>query len=440
VSNTSYFVRRQSAFTDYTEFDRSVFLGNPYVTDPAVSAPTEWADDQDNFTQEFRLTKNDPSAALNWTVGVFYQHSKENTVENVYDPFILNQLGLPLGDGYIYKQNPFLAVDKQLAVFGQADLKLSPRVKATLGVRYSNAEFSSDTYYSGFVVGPPVSSQGTLKEHPVTPKLGINFQVTPDNLLYASAAKGFRVGGANPAIGIFCGLQPGPYYNSDSVWSYEVGSKNQSSDHKLMLDTSAYIIKWKNVQQNVYLPCGFQFTDNLGNAESKGFDMAFSLKLWDAFWFGGTVAYTSATYTEDVLKVVSGQTLPIAQNGDHLAGAPWNLAVWGQANFAAFGGDGYVRMDFQHNEEQRDRTPEQNPANYTYQLWRRGLPSVDNLSLRAGVNYGRLDVSAFVTNLTNSLPALTRNQDVGTPAGGTPLFYDITQRPRTFGVTATYRY
>jgi hypothetical protein len=97
-------------------------------------------------------------------------------------------------------------------------------------------------------------------------------------------------------------------------------------------------------------------------------------------------------------------------------------------------------MDFQHNEEQRDRTPEQNPANYTYQLWRRGLPSVDNLSLRAGVNYGRLDVSAFVTNLTNSLPALTRNQDVGTPAGGTPLFYDITQRPRTFGVTATYRY
>jgi hypothetical protein len=50
-------VRRQSAFTDYTEFDRSVFLGNPYVTDPSVSAPTQWADDQDNFTQEFRLTR-----------------------------------------------------------------------------------------------------------------------------------------------------------------------------------------------------------------------------------------------------------------------------------------------------------------------------------------------------------------------------------------------
>ncbi len=440
VSNTSYFVRRQSAYTDYTEFDRAVFLGDPYVTDPSVSAPTQWADDQDNFTQEFRLTKNDPSAALNWTVGVFYQHSKENTVENVYDPAILEQLGLPVGDGYIYKQNPFSAVDKQLAVFGQADYKLSPRVKATLGVRYSNAEFASDTYYSGFVVGPPVASKGTLKEHPVTPKLGINFQMTPDNLLYASAAKGFRVGGANPAIGIFCGLQPDANFNSDSVWSYEVGSKNQSADHKLMFDASGYVIKWKNVQQNVYLPCGFQFTDNLGNAESKGFDLAFSLKMSDAFSFGATVAYTDAAFTEDVLKTVSGQTLPIAQNGDHLAGAPWNFAFWGQANYGAFGGDGYFRVDFQHNAEQRDRTSEQNPSNYTYQLWRRGLPAVDNLSIRTGVNYGRLDVSAFVTNLTNSLPAITRNQDVGTPTGGTPLFYDITQRPRTFGVTATYRY
>ena len=30
VSNTSYFKRNQSAISDYTEYDRAVFLGNPY--------------------------------------------------------------------------------------------------------------------------------------------------------------------------------------------------------------------------------------------------------------------------------------------------------------------------------------------------------------------------------------------------------------------------
>jgi hypothetical protein len=108
-----------------------------------------------------------------------------------------------------------------------------------------------------------------------------------------------------------------------------VGSKNQSADHKPMFDASGYVIKWKNVQQDVYLPCGFQFTDNLGNAESKGFDLAFSLKMSDAFSFGATVAYTDAAFTEDVLKVVSGQTLPIAQNGDPFGRRAVELCVLG---------------------------------------------------------------------------------------------------------------
>jgi outer membrane receptor protein involved in Fe transport len=159
---------------------------------------------------------------LNWTVGVFYQHSKENTVENVYDRNSGTadcRSGMASSTSRI--RSPRSTSRSPCSV--RRTTSLSPRVKATLGVRYSDAEFSSDTYYSGFVVGPPVASKGTLKEHPVTPKLGINFQVTPDNLLYASAAKGFRVGGANPAIGIFCGLQPDANFNSDSVWKLRGG-------------------------------------------------------------------------------------------------------------------------------------------------------------------------------------------------------------------------
>jgi hypothetical protein len=44
-SSTSYFDRTQTATTDYTQYDRAVFLGNPYAA-PGVQAPTAWADDQ----------------------------------------------------------------------------------------------------------------------------------------------------------------------------------------------------------------------------------------------------------------------------------------------------------------------------------------------------------------------------------------------------------
>ena len=53
------------------------------------------------------------------------------------------------------------------------------------------------------------------------------------------------------------------------------------------------------------------------------------------------------------------------------------------------------------------------------------------------MKWGRFDVSVFAQN---TQPKLTQTQDIGTPEGGTPLFYVITWRPRTVGLTATYNF
>ena len=60
----------------------------------------------------------------------------------------------------------------------------------------------------------------------------------------------------------------------DNTQSYEIGSKN-NFDNRLKIATSVYYIKWNNIQQNVYIAgnCGLQFTDNLGTAVAKGFDL-----------------------------------------------------------------------------------------------------------------------------------------------------------------------
>ena len=81
-------------------------------------------------------------------------------------------------------------------------------------------------------------------------------------LLYVSASKGFRPGGPNVSVGIICdsnltalGISQVPgQFASDSLWSYEIGSKNTFFDHTLQINASLFYIDWNNIQQNVYLP------------------------------------------------------------------------------------------------------------------------------------------------------------------------------------------
>lgn len=451
TSNTSYFKRDESAVTDYAEYNRAVLLGNPYPP-PGIVAPTAWADVQRNWTQEVRLESAAADARVNWTAGVFYQRARENTIENVFDPSLVAQLGLPqYRGGYIYYQEPFRSIDTQLAVFAQADVKIGERFKATLGVRYTRARFDGEAFFAGPVVGAPVSSAGRLNEHPITPKIGVAFQFDADTLFYSTLAKGYRIGGANPAVGQFCyggadsalgsiGLtQVPPQYGADSVWSYEVGSKNAFAGRRVLLNASAYFIQWNDIQQTVPLTaCGFQFISNLGRAQSKGIDLQTQISLGEPLAVGGSFALTDARYTQTVRLAPSA--LSLVQDADHLAGSPWSLTLFAEARHPLASVDAYGRADFQYSARQSDTVPTMNALNGGNPDWFAGVPAQSLTSLRLGIKRGGLDVSLFVQNLFDTRPRLTVNQDVGLGQDGTPLLYVITWRPRTIGLTATYHH
>jgi iron complex outermembrane receptor protein len=449
VSNTSYYQRDEWAITDYTEYDRAVFLGNPFPP-PGVQAATSWTDDQHNWTQEVRLVS--ANTRLPWTVGVFYQHALESSIENVFDPALVAQLGLRDFDGgYLYYQDPFDALDRQLALYGQADIPLTDVLKVTAGLRYTHADFTGHSYYAGPVAGQPISSTGTLAENPVTPKLGLNYRVAPDSLLYASVAKGYRIGGVNPSVGRYCyggpnsslgaiGLTQVPHnYDSDSVMSYELGSKNYFGDHRLLLNASVYAIDWSNIQQNVpLLACGFQFTANLGKAFITGFDLQSQIYLNESLVVGATLGYTDARYTQTVR--LSPTAASLVQDGDHIAGSPWTAALFAEAEFTLFTQSAYARADYQYLAKQNDAVPNQDPRNGSYQRWFPSVPMQSNASMRTGLKWSGFDASLFVENLFDTRPRRSVNQDVGTPSGGTPLLYVISSPPRTIGLTVTYRH
>ena len=471
VSNTSYFNRDSEAINDYSSFETALwgqvfttagipgsipYLNGPYYPAGFTPATSFQGNLQNNIAQELRLQSDDADARINWVVGLFYSHSRQTAIQIVSDPGLFGFIastnavgfGPPLEDGrYTFVQDPVIARDKQLALYAQADFRLTDRFTVTAGVRAADTKFEATANYHGFVVGPPVVDSGSQHEKPVTPKLGVSFKVNADNMLYASASKGYRIGGYNPRVGAPCASDANysgyrTLFDSDSVWSYELGSKNELLDSRVRINTSLYHIDWKNIQQVIGLSsCGFAYTANLGKARSQGVDLQAELALTDRLVAGLAVGYNDARFTETV-KTVPTATRNLITDGDHIVGWPWTLALSAQYNFAAWNShDAYVRADYQYQAKQTDTVPGTNPQNGGFQPWAVfHMPQTTQLSLRAGMKFDRWDVSVFGTNLTADHPILSSASSVnfGIP-GGLVGYNQTTFRPRTFGVTAAYR-
>jgi iron complex outermembrane recepter protein len=460
-SNTSYYSRAQHSTSDYTQWIDTVFLFNEYP--PAGDIGTAYFQDrQDNFTQEFRLSSTDPKAKLQWNVGLFYSHNHENTTELIYDPDLAPALGLPeLPQGLSYSQPIYSVVDKQLAVFGELSMKLTDTVKFTAGARASRVDFDGFAAETGILLGGlVVNGANSGSDRPVTPRFVLNYQPDSDQLYYASAAKGFRPGGINVALPSACtAALPAPIpntFNSDSLWQYELGLKNTLDDRKLQLSASVYYTQWKNIQQFVYLTCGLGFTPNLGDVTGKGGDIALDFRPTPNLTLGFSAAYTDTTLNNTVsLGTIGASAVNLVTKNDQLPANPWNIDLSGEYVFNEVDWRPYLRFDYQFASAQTALTPgidANNAPNSDPTL--PGIPEIKVLALRAGMRLNGFDVSLFVQNALNYHTPTFVSRDLGTTvANGYGLQSDPTpagnfdnnyfargMTPRTFGVTATYRY
>ena len=453
TSNTSYLARDQRATTDYTSFDRILFTGNPYVS-AAAPADAHFTDTQNNFVQEVRLQSNATESRLNWSVGFFYGHQRENTTQIVHDASleadVVSAAGFDIGPllpgGNFYYQSPFQITDTQYALFSEGDYEVIKGLKILGGVRVAYSKFVGKAFfqYPEQIMGPSITTNSSSSENPITPRMGLTYQPDRNSLYYGTASKGYRVGGINTKVPTACdaeldalGYHTGvpSTYNSDSVWSYELGLKKSLWERRVQIDASIYWINWKGIQQNIYLPnCGFQFTANLGRAVSKGGDIDVHVRLSDAITVGATLGYSDAAYRQTIRGTVAN----VITAGDRLPAAPWTVALSGEYVFSAFGSGGkpYARVDFQLSTAQRSATQAQNPSNVVYDPSIPMTPQTQSLSVRGGLRVAGIDVSVFGNNLTNTHPLLFRSHDVMS----SPLYFDYSWRPRTFGLTATYRY
>jgi iron complex outermembrane recepter protein len=454
LNNISFFNRDSTGIKDGTNFIRAELGISPFPTLPGENAPTYMEDTQNVFTEELRLRSNG-SQRLNWTVGLFFSHAKQFVYENYVDQYLDQTLmnltagapfcppagcntqeffGVPLIGGKSYFIGAEDTLDKQTAVYGQADYDVWGGLKLTAGLRVADMQYTNTTLTEGPIAGGMNASGGAQSEHPVTPKAGIEYQMNPHVLLYASASKGFRPGGSNIIVSSECGgnlaqlglKQVPPSYGSDHVWSYEVGNKSNLADGRFQIASSLFWIDWQDIQQNILLPgCASEFVSNLGAAVSKGFDVQTQIRPLPGLTVGLSGGYTDAAYTR---TTVGGSATVIAERGDAIGVPKWSGSLSSEYDFASFGRNMYARFDFQFIGE----GPNQDPRVYGYDPAIVPAGETRMLNLRMGTLLGQWNLSVFADNVTNSEPILAQGRD----ATGSPILTSFTYRPRTLGVTA----
>ena len=462
----------------------------PGLTD--YRSPASVTNTQRNLTQEFRLQSTDPAARVSWTAGVFYSLDRQFSLEEIHDPMadtLFNQLFgypiadffgtplnpngtsvLPMGDSYF---NQLLSFDRQIAGFGEVNFKVTDTLKLTAGVRVSKDSYSIESLSGGPQNSGTRAGTQSNSENPVTPKAGIEWQADPNDLYYFTYSKGFRPGGGNPSIPydptfqnptVGCtqdfenlGLKNGApaTFKSDTVQSFEVGAKN-NFDNRIRLATSVYYIKWNNIQEDVVPPiCQIQFTENLGNAVSKGFDLQADFQVTDAFSLESAFGFTDARYTTSTYIGPVHTGLPVVAAGDAIAGPngigtgysipPYSITLGPEYKFKAFAHESYVRADWEYLAGDKWLHASQDPNTSSYDP--SSLPDERQsfVSMRAGTLIGGFGVSLFVDNLTDSHTILNYNHQTNSYDGSGALMASaayryISYRPRTFGITVVYKH
>lgn len=452
IANVSWFDRKQHQNMDYSNYLSTLRSGSPfgtYTNKLATNAYVDLQNQQRNFTAEARLQSFSDDSMIDWTLGVYYTRTKQHF--EYYSasgliPGVLSR-GVPQYLGSFNLFEVIDANDKQVAGFGSVDIKPFEGFKLTLGARYTNNKFN----FYNFRTGPVNSGRDTVvtfnqSENSFTPKIGVTYQVDDDNMVYASASKGFRQGGAQPIVDpLFCandlnnlGVVTSPQdYKSDSVWAYEAGSKNRLFGGLLTLDANVYMVKWKNIQQAIRLPtCGFTFIGNLGQATSKGTDVSIVVAPAKGVQVGANIGYNKTTFDDPVF--FDGNTADanpgvlVRLKGQRLGGPAWTGSTWVQADVPLSDSvEGYARVDYSF-QSQGIATP---AGVFGFDPGLYALDKLDHVSLRVGARFGKLDASLFVDNLTNQKKPLARNHDLI----NSPLYYSESYRPRTIGITLQYR-
>lgn len=349
----------------------------------------------DKFSQEVRLSLP-VTGWLDWMVGLYYTYEDTHTEQDIWGANGTTGQVLPTGNVVLATWPSTL---NQEAVFTNFTVHFTDRFDVQLGGRETESRQTySEVDGGGFasifgisnsplgLVTPEVDTKDSAFTYLVTPR----YRFTPDVMLYARVATGFRNGGPNPTCTAFdlpCHFDP------DRTNDYEVGLKAAFLGHRLVLDTSVFYMPWKNIQLPFNPPCGCASSVvNAGDAKSQGIELKVDGRptpdLTVSGWFDyNDAVMTSVSFTGIGFSYQPGTSLPFSSKYSAHLDAQQNFQISSEATLSVGAQSGYVGS--------RAAAISDSPTLLRF-------PGYVQTDLRAGLDLHAWQVMLYATNVANT--------------------------------------
>lgn len=307
---------------------------------------------------------------------------------------------------------------KSKAVFAQVGYDLTDQLKAEAGIRYTK----DNKYQVGFndIAGAYSVLDNHYSGDQVTWHLGLNYQVTPDNLLYAKVDKGYKAGGytTNSSFG------------PETIVSYEIGAKNRFLNDALQVNLTGFYYDYSDLQTQQEDPAtALVYTLNAGKARVLGAELETVWLVTPDTRIDANVAWLDAKYTD--FCTVTAASCPAAADlsGNRLTQAPeWTLSGGIQHDFHLLGGTLTPRVQTRY-QTKTYFTFYNTPAEQQGAYWK------SDAQITYVPDNGPFSITAYVRNIENNT-ILTANAEAGYAGAYLVQFAP----PRTYGARLSYAF
>jgi len=244
--------------------------------------------DSETFTQEFQLTSPAENGSLQWVGGLFY-----------LDDEGLQNVPVSLANGQQLIDFRATLDVWAWAAYGQLSYFFSDNLRLTAGARYSKEkkEVAYDhliTVFPGSLdIMIPIVVSGEQEWDSFDPKIGIDYFVNDDVMLYASASKAFKSGGFNTLSLDFSTQE----FDPEEILAYEVGVKSELLDRRVRVNLAAFYYDYTDLQQNQYSEAAV-IVVNADSATVKGIDVDVTALVADGLELRAAVSYLDAKFDE----------------------------------------------------------------------------------------------------------------------------------------------
>lgn len=355
---------------------------------------------------------------LNWVVGGFYM-----------DDSIRVGLQRDHHNADVFKQVDsdiqLLTENSALSAFGQVNWFVQENLELIIGGRYSEDQQDFTRFK---IPGPPQDPFTTTQEsNELTGKIGANYFVNDDAMVYGTVSKGYKAGGVNllPQTGFF---------EPETNVVYELGMKSELMDRTVRINANVYYSDYEGIQLTSRLG-GFPFVQNAGSLKNKGFEIE-GLANVGQMQFNFGLGYLDAEFGEAVCLNNSFSTGPddrcdgsdeLVEEGTVAPYSPkWTINA-GVDYEIDMGNDRTVtpRIQMAYISDQQS-TPFDSANSYI------GGRTIVDARIRLGLQNG-VSVEAFVDNLFDETYVASQRANSTSATGGY-----IYGAPRTFGVRTRF--